>query len=154
MMKTWAAVGTAAALAGAGVTAATAQDVKVEAARVGVADVIAAAEFYENTFGLTEAVRFGGDAPVEILLNFGATPEEARANPNAQVVVMARQGEAIDDPMSHLVFRVADMDAIVAAVVANGGSVDRPPAVFGNTTTSAAIVRDPDGNLIELLHTD
>jgi predicted enzyme related to lactoylglutathione lyase len=134
-------------------TGAQAQDIRVEAARVGspAGEVAATAAFYEQAFGLKEVGRFGDDEPQELLLNFGDTADAARANTNAQVVIMARDAAAAEDAMPHLVFRVSDVEAVVDNAVAAGATVDRAPGEFGDTGVFVSMIVDPVGNHIELL---
>ena len=128
--------------------------VAIDAARVGVDDVVSAAKLYESAFGLQEVNRFGapnGGAVIEILMNFGDTAAAAKANKNAQVVVMHRDGNAVKDPLAHLIFSVTDMAATGAAVKAAGGTMDGEPKEFGKTGILIGFAVDPAGNRIELI---
>lgn len=134
----------AAGVAGAGVT--------LNSARLGAEDVVALGKFYESAFGLKEVNRlaFGG-GQVEIFLNFGDTVDAAKANTQAQIVLMHRDSDELKDPVPHIIFNVTDMAATVAAVKAAGGSVDGEPRPFGNSGLVIGFATDPAGNRIELI---
>jgi predicted enzyme related to lactoylglutathione lyase len=151
-MKRMGLAGIAAALALAGTFggAAGAQDASVFAVRLGALDVPGLAEFYKTTFGLSEANRIEGQGFTEIMLNFGATPEEAQAASGPQVVIMTRAADDPPDALPHLIFHVADVPAMVATFTANGGTVDRE--AVSTPSGSFAFVKDPEGNLVELLN--
>jgi lactoylglutathione lyase len=125
--------------------------VTLNAARVGAEDVPALAKFYESAFGLKEVNRLQMPNAVEIMLNFGTTVDAAKANAAAQVVIMHRDSDALQDSVPHLIFNVTDMKATVAAVKAAGGSVDREPQPFGNSGIVIGLAKDPAGNRIELI---
>lgn len=131
-------------------TSAQAADVKLNAARVGGADVAALAKFYESAFGLQEVNRLTFPGNLEIMLNFGDTAAAAKANPAAQIVIMHRAA-ALQDPVPHLIFNVSDMSATVAAIQAAGGSMAGKPRPFGNAGMMIGIALDPAGNRIELI---
>ena len=141
---------TAAAL---GVVGAHAQDISVAAVRVGAdaGDVAATAAFYQEAFGLKEVNRFGGEEPAEIIMNFGDTVEAARASSAAQVVVMAREADAPEDTLPHLIFSVSDAQAVTDQAVAAGATIQQAPAEFGDSGVVVAFLVDPEGNRVELL---
>ena len=57
-----------------------------------------------------------------------------------------------EDGLTHLSFRVADMDAALSAVRAAGGRVlDETVVRFPEFQSAAGMVVDPDGQLIELV---
>ena len=130
--------------------AATAQAVGHFAARVGGPDVPALAKFYESAFGLKEVSRLELPGVLEIFINFGDTVADAKASPDAQIVIM-RRAEALKDPVAHLIFYVSDANATAAAIKAAGGSmrgklrrIDKTGDVIGGAV-------DPAGNLIEII---
>lgn len=125
--------------------------VTLNAARVGGTDVPALAKFYEAAFGLKEVNRLQLPNAVEIMMNFGATADAAKANAGAQVVIMHRDSNELKDPVPHLIFNVTDMKATVAAVKAAGGAVDAEPRPFGNSGMVIGFATDPAGNRIELI---
>ncbi len=132
--------------------AASAQGVSLWAARVGAEDVEGAAEFYKQAFGMQEVDRLmfpSGDP--EIILNFGATLDEARANSDAHIAIMPREANDSEDPVPPLMLYVEDIAATAEAVKAAGGTVYREPMAFGGSGASLAFVQDPAGNRIELI---
>ena len=126
-------------------------DVTLNAGRIGAEDVAAAAKFYESAFGLKEVNRLELGPNIEIMMNFGATVDAAKANANSQVVIMHRDTNAIQDPVPHLIFNVTDIGATVAAIKAAGGSMDGEPQAFGNSGLMIGFARDPAGNRVELI---
>jgi len=125
--------------------------VSLNAARIGGENVVALADFYESAFGLHEVNRLEFPGMLEIMLNFGNTPEDAKANSNAQVVIMHRESDDLVDPVPHLIFTVTDMTATVAAVKAAGGTMNGEPRPFGNSGMVLGFGSDPAGNGFELI---
>ncbi len=115
------------------------------------AQMASTAAFYEQAFNLKEVNRFGGDEPVEIMLNFGETVDAAKASTAAQVVLLVRDEGQPEDTVAHFIFTVDDIDASVAQAVAAGATVERPATVLGGGASMAILV-DPVGNRVELLH--
>jgi predicted enzyme related to lactoylglutathione lyase len=114
-----------------------------------VADLDKAAAFYTSVCGLTEQARvedrLGGRAIVEIifapayqggasfvLLTYPDTPKPA-------------SGEVI------LGFATPDVDAFVGRVMAGGGAVVDPAVSRPEHGVKVAIVKDPEGHLIEVV---
>jgi predicted enzyme related to lactoylglutathione lyase len=126
-------------------------EVTLNAARVGAEDVAVTAKFYEAAFGLQEVNRLEFRNQLEIMLNFGASVADAKANQNAQVVVMHRESNAIKDPVPHVILNVTDMAATAAAVKAAGGTMEGEPRQFGKTGIVIGFANDPAGNRIELI---
>jgi len=131
-------------------TTATAE-VSLNSARVGAKDVAALGQFYEAAFGLKEVNRLTLGTGIEIFLNFGATVEAAKANDRPPVVIMPAEPLPTPDPVAHLIFNVTDIAATTAAVTTAAGSVTVAPRAFGNSGLMIAFVKDPAGNLIELI---
>ena len=125
--------------------------VTLNAARVGAVNVPALADFYRSAFGLHEVNRLEFPGMLEIMLNSGDSAEAAKANHNAQVVIMTRASDDLDDPVPHLIFSVTDIAATVATVKAAGGVMDGDPQQFGDTGISIAFGKDPAGNRFELI---
>lgn len=125
--------------------------VTLNAARVGGEDVAALAQFYESAFGLKEVNRLEFPGTLEIMMNFGDTMDAAKTNSGAEVVIMHRDSNDIDDPVPHLIFNVTDMSATAAAVKAAGGTMDGEPRAFGDSGMLIGFARDPAGNRIELI---
>jgi len=88
---------------------------------------------------------------LEIMLNFGDDQAAAKANTNAQVVIMHRASDALEDPVPHLIFTVTDVKATAEAVTAAGGSMRGDPRPFGNTGMVIGFGADPAGNAFELI---
>ncbi|MCC6201832.1 MAG: VOC family protein [Gammaproteobacteria bacterium] len=132
-------------------TAAQAAGVTLNAARVGGQDVAALAKFYQAAFGMHEVNRLEFPGMLEIMLNFGDTVDAAKANKSAQVVIMHRDSDALQDAVPHIIFNVADITATAAAVKAAGGSMDGEPRAFGNTGMKIGFGKDPAGNRFELI---
>ncbi|HEY2592217.1 MAG TPA: VOC family protein [Steroidobacteraceae bacterium] len=130
--------------------AATQADVSHFAARVGGPDVQALAKFFESAFGMHEVSRLQVPGVLEIFINFGETAAAAKANPDAQIVIM-RRAEALNDPVPHLIFYVSDAKATVEAVKAAGGSIRGQLRRIAQTGDVIGVVIDPAGNLIELI---
>lgn len=127
-------------------------DITVNAVRVTANDVLALEKFYQAAFGLKEVQRLnlpGGQ--MEVMLNFGATVDAAKANKNAQVVIMHRGEKEPLDGVAHLIFDVTDVKAVAAAVKAAGGKLEREPFEFGKTGIFIGMVIDPEGNHLELI---
>jgi len=128
---------------------------ELRAGKVGVKDpaqAIAVANFYHGLLGLSEIerrTRAEDKEWLEIIMGFGATPEEAKAVGGVHVTIITTPGMPSTDPVPHLVFNVPDNAAIVAKTVASGGRVDRPSRP--STSGSNAFIFDPAGNRIELV---
>ena len=120
------------------------------AARVGGPDVAALAGFYESAFGMKEVSRLQVPGVLEIFINFGETVAAAKANPNAQIVIM-RRAEALKDPVPHLIFYVSDAKATAAAIAAAGGSMRGQLRRIAQTGDVIGAAVDPAGNLLELI---
>jgi predicted enzyme related to lactoylglutathione lyase len=119
--------------------------------RIGAEDVAALEKFYMSAFGLLEVNRFEHGGSLEVMMNFGKTAGEAKANTNAQIVIMHRDSNAIKDPVPHLIFNVTDIAATSAAIKTAGGSITSEARQIGNSGIMVAIAADPAGNLVELL---
>lgn len=141
-----------AAAAGLLVAVAAQAGVSLDAARVGGPHVAALAKFYESAFGLKEVNRLHvARGMIEIMLNFGDTVAEAKANKAAQILIMHRPAATTSDPVPHIIFRVTDMSATAAAIKAAGGAMAGKPREFGKTGIVVGIATDPAGNRLELL---
>jgi predicted enzyme related to lactoylglutathione lyase len=136
------------AVAGATVHAA---GVTLNAVRVGAKDPAATARFYQTAFGMYEVQRIAQGNSLEIMLNFGATADAARANPGSQVVIQQRAADDGSDAMAHVIFNVTDMAAAVKAAKAAGAKAEREPFQYGTTGIWIGLLIDPAGNHIELL---
>jgi predicted enzyme related to lactoylglutathione lyase len=119
--------------------------------RVGAKDVASLAKFYQSAFGMFEVQRIQNPQMLEIMLDFGATAEAAKANTGADVVIMQRAADDAADTMAHLIFTVTDMDSVVKAIKAAGGKMERDPFEYGNTGIRIGMGIDPAGNHFEML---
>jgi predicted enzyme related to lactoylglutathione lyase len=125
--------------------------ITLNAVRVGAKDPAATAKFYQTAFGMFEVQRIAQPNMLEIMLNFGASTDAAKANKGSQVVIMQRAADDGSDTMAHVIFEVTDVQAVVKAAVAAGGKAERAPFQFGNTGIWIGLLLDPAGNHIELL---
>jgi predicted enzyme related to lactoylglutathione lyase len=126
-------------------------DVTLNSVRVAAANTADLAKFYQAAFGMHEVNRIDVPGGPEIFVNFGATPDAAKANKGLPIVIMHRDSDAVKDPIAHVILNVTDMNATVAAIKAAGGSMDGTPRPFGNTGIVIGIAIDPAGNRIELI---
>jgi predicted enzyme related to lactoylglutathione lyase len=136
-----------AVLLGVGVSA----EVTLNSVRIGAADTVKLAKFYESAFGMQEVNRIEVPAGPEIFVNFGATVEAAKAGKTLPIVIMHRDSDVTKDPIAHVILNVTDMAATVAAIKAAGGSMDGDPRPFRNTGVIIGIAVDPAGNRVELI---
>ncbi len=119
--------------------------------RVGARDPAALAKFYQSVFGMFEVQRIQTPQMLEIMLDFGATAEAAKANTGADVVIMQRPADDGADTMPHIVFNVTDMDSLVKAIKAAGGRMEREPFEFGKSGIRIGMGIDPAGNHFEMI---
>ena len=126
-------------------------DVTLNSVRVAAANTVALARFYQSAFGMQEVNRIEVPGGPEIFVNFGATPDAAKANKGLPIVIMHRDSDATKDPIAHVILNVTDMNATVAAIKAAGGSMDGEPRPFRNTGVVIGIAVDPASNRIELI---
>jgi catechol 2,3-dioxygenase-like lactoylglutathione lyase family enzyme len=129
-----------------------------------VSDLARSRRFYEEGLGFTfehELAMAGG--PVDTLLRLRGSDLHAiyltRDGVRIELLHFAsppappRRERVMNEPgLTHLSFRVADMDAALAAVRAAGGRVLEDTVVrFPEFQSAAGMVVDPDGQLIELV---
>jgi predicted enzyme related to lactoylglutathione lyase len=138
-------------LAGHAVAAAPPAGVTLNGVRIGAKDVAALARFYQSAFGMHEVQRIQTPQFLEIMLDFGATVDAAKANTGADVVIMQRAADDGADTLAHVVFTVTDIDSVVKAVKTAGGRMEREPFVFGDTGIRIGMGIDPAGNHFELI---
>jgi catechol 2,3-dioxygenase-like lactoylglutathione lyase family enzyme len=103
--------------------------------------------FYVGVLGMREQTRFPiGEGMNEVVLVF---PDSKGSG----LILIWRDEAAVPvvhgDGYSRFVIRVSDIDAAVAALVESGVSLQTPPTDVG--ALRFAMIRDPDGYLIELL---
>jgi predicted enzyme related to lactoylglutathione lyase len=126
-------------------------EVTLNSVRLGAANTVALAKFYQSAFGMQEVNRLDASGGPEIFLNFGGTVDAAKANKNLRIVLMHRDSDDLKDPVAHVILNVTDMAATVAAIKAAGGSMAGAPRPFRNTGMVIGIAIDPAGNRIELI---
>jgi predicted enzyme related to lactoylglutathione lyase len=120
--------------------------------RVLATDAEAIAAFYAKTFGMSEVARPVNSATTkELILNFGQTPEVARKATTVPIVIYTRPAASPAGAMPSLILRVPDLDKAIEAVKVNGGTHLRGPTRNAAMNLSYAMVKDPDGNQIELI---
>jgi predicted enzyme related to lactoylglutathione lyase len=123
----------------------------LDSVRISAKDTIALAKFYQAAFGMQEVNRVVNPSGTEVFVNFGSNVEEAKANKSPFMILMHRDSDDVKDSVPHVIFRVKDMAATVAAVKAAGGSMTGEPRPFGNSGTILGFAVDPAGNRIELI---
>jgi len=143
-----AAVMAAAVAAGAGFAAEPV--VGVRSVRVGAVDVPKTAAFYQAVFGYKEVGRNERPGLAEIILNVGATVEEAKASRATKIVIINQAADA-KAPVSNIVLRCTEIATIVARAKANGGTIEREPTKSATSTAVIAFIVDPAGNRIEVI---
>ena len=102
--------------------------------------------FYVDILGLTVLGGFSGQEIV--FLDAGGTAIELIGEDGPDVGNRARRAG-----WHHLAWEVEDVDAAFAELVAHGVPVHSPPESFPGAapTLRIAFLRDPDGNLLELV---
>jgi predicted enzyme related to lactoylglutathione lyase len=126
--------------------------VAINAIRLCAKDPVTLAKFYESAFGMSETLRLDSPQGTEVILNFGATVDEAKANKNAPIVISQHASDDPKDPTAHLILNIADLKAAVAAIKAAGGTIETEPKDIGYKGYVIGVAVDPVGNRIEILH--
>ena len=114
--------------------------------RIPAPDLDVLAEFYKKSFGMSEIGRVLDHG---ILLNGGATPEEATLNKNVRIILDNRLTPNDENP---LMFVTRDIESVVRRAEKNGATIIMEP--FPIVSRLKAIVgkmRDPAGNWLELM---
>lgn len=124
---------------------AAAQEIaSLRASRLGAADPVKLAGFYETAFGFTLLRRIDGPTYVEMVLRAKDAPAGA-----ASLVLMTRPRDQQVGGFPYLLLGVTDVDkAIDAAIHAGGAKLTEPKDGPG---VRYAMIRDPEGNQIEVL---
>ena len=117
-----------------------------------VLDQKRALDFYVGLFGMSERQRITPSAGVtEIVLGFD---KDASA---PGILLMHRADRTtpyqIGDGFSRTIIRVSDVKAMVQRLTQAGVAIVRPPTEVASLKLTYAMVRDPDGYLIEFLET-
>jgi len=135
-------------------------DHSVHHAGVTVSDLDSAVEFYRDVLGLAVLDRFGvsGEAFATAVDVPEASASFAHLDGGVRVELVDYDpagddaGTALNRPgTAHLGLSVDDVDASVEGLPGAVGTVSEPQTTA--TGTRLAFVRDPDGNLVELLET-
>ena len=137
----------------AGTAGLFAQDsgIHVRSIRVLATDPEAIATFYEKAFGMAEVRRAANSATFkEIIINSGATPEQARKAIGTAIVIATRPKDAPAGAMASLILQVPNLEKAIEVAKANGGTLLRPAGKTADGL-SFAFLKDPDGNQIELV---
>ena len=125
-----------------------------------VSDLDRAVEFYRDTFGLDVLARFsvGGDAFATGVDVDGASADFAHLDAgDARIELVsydpegvAREDPTLNDPgASHVGLSVADVGAFYESLADDVKTLSPPQTTESGTTI--CFVRDPEGNLIEVL---
>jgi predicted enzyme related to lactoylglutathione lyase len=125
--------------------------VSLDSVRIAAKDTVALAKFYHAAFGTQEVNRIENPGGTEVFVNFGATVEAAKANKTPPMVLFHRDSDDVKDPIPHIIFKVKDMAATVAAVKAAGGTMGGDPRPFRDSGIVIGFAVDPAGNRIELI---
>ena len=160
----------AALLAGAAGTGETKADFPRTTIDVGivVSDVEKAARFYKNAIGFTELPGFdvskemGGDAGLSDYKAFSVRVLVLGDEPNATRIKIMEfteaPGKKVDNKFIHtslgfsyLTISVSDMTAAIERAGKAGAAPVKEPYQLGDGNYYLALVKDPDGNIIELL---
>lgn len=124
--------------------------VGVRSVRVGAIDVAKTAAFYQAVFGLKEIARTERPGLFEIVMNSGATAEEAKASRAPKIVVINEPADA-KPPVSNVVLRCTELQTLVTRARANGGSIEREPTKSATSGALIAFIVDPAGNRLEVI---
>ena len=125
-----------------------------------VADLDRAVEFNVETFDLDVVAEFsvGGDAFAEAVAVEGASAEFAHLDADGvrvELVAYDPDADPVDEPelnrpgATHLGLSVDDVEAFYADLAADVETLSPPRTTESGTTV--LFVRDPEGNLIEVL---
>lgn len=131
---------------------------------IGVTDMARAVAFYRDALGFVweHELRMEGE-PTDTLLRLRGSKLHAvyltRDGVRIELLHFAspprppyRERVLTEPGLTHLSLRVADMDAAMALVRRHGGMVLEDTVLrFPEAATVACFVRDPDGQLIELI---
>jgi len=112
-----------------------------------VSDLPAMQSFYEKAFGMTQQKRLDNPGSTEVILT-GPSPGADLA------LVFYKDGRkvALGNANGPIGFYLQDVDGVYAKAMAAGGVSRSPPRTGGGARV--AIVSDPEGHDIELLHLD
>ena len=111
-----------------------------------------ALDFYVGQLGMSERQRITPSPGVtEIVLGFDKEPN------TPGILLMHRADRTtpyqIGDGFSRTIIKVSDFKAMVQRLTQAGVAIARPPTEVANLKLTYAMVRDPDGYLIEFIET-
>jgi len=117
-----------------------------------VLDQKRALDFYVGLLGMSEHQRITPSPGVtEIVLGFDQEPN------TPGILLMHRADRTapytIGDGFSRTIIHVSDVQAMVQRLTQAGVAIVRPPTEVANLKLTYAMVRDPDGYLIEFIET-
>jgi catechol 2,3-dioxygenase-like lactoylglutathione lyase family enzyme len=134
-------------------------DLAVHHTSLSVADLDAQRAWYQQVLGLANVVEeFQLDEPA-------VRTVVLQSDSGVRLELIERAGadrpRAFTDPLNaaatlgfgHWALSVRDLDAAFAAITTSGGTAVWPPAPAVQPDTRFAYVKDPEGNLIELIQT-
>lgn len=119
---------------------------RVSSFGIEVGDLARAGAFYTEVLGLSVAFTVDNDQLEEIALNDGAG--------GASILLMRTKSTPPPGPepkTGKVVLLTDDVRALHAAAVGAGAASEREPTPYPGTEYVIALVRDLDGNLVELI---
>jgi lactoylglutathione lyase len=136
----------------AGATAGPAIESQLAFTSYYVLDQQRALDFYVGLLGMSERQRITPSPGVtEIVLGFDKDPN------TPGILLMHRADRStpytIGDGFSRTIIHVSDVKAMVQRLTQAGVAIVRPPTEVANLKLTYAMVRDPDGYLIEFIQT-
>jgi lactoylglutathione lyase len=146
-----------AAFAQTAVTPQSPTEARIAFVKIDVNDLEASAKAYMHALGMQDLGRIHNKAPLldEATLKFGDTPDHARATDTAGMVLVFIPGRkplhGAPGKTPSAVLTVPDVAATVARAKDAGFTVAEAPRTTSGGYAVAMIV-DPSGNVIELLH--
>lgn len=122
-----------------------------------VADLTRSLAFYTSILGMREYQRYpGGPGVVEVALTYAAdVPDEQPTDSGSMLLLVHREDRdepyRLGDAFSRLAIGVPDVRATVARVADAGYAIVRPTSRTADGSLTIAIVKDPDGFVVELI---
>ena len=107
-----------------------------------------ARSFYVDALGLSVAFTIDNDALEEIAVNDG--------DGGPAILLMRTKGTPVPGPepkTGKVVLVTDDVASLYAAAIAGGAASEREPAAYPGTSYIIGMVRDADGNLVEMIQT-
>lgn len=124
---------------------------------VHVADLTRSLAFYTSLLDMQEYQRYpGGPGVVEVALTYATdVPDEQPTDSGSMLLLVHRADRSepyrLGDGFSRLAIGVPDVRATVARVADAGYPVVRPVGATADGSLTIAIVKDPDGFVVELI---